>query len=212
NKFLACFESDFGCCPDNVTFAQGDFFEGCSNCSISDFGCCNDNITEATGPNKQGCPEYVEVEGSGEEDKATATTESPEECEVTNEATGETVKISCAEAAGNATVDALDLFLSNDTDENATIHCSKTEFGCCPDWYTPAEGPNKEGCPEFILGACNETQYGCCLDDVTLARGPNLEGCGEPSCAASLFGCCKDRKTIAFGPHYAGCERSSFPC
>uniref|UniRef100_A0A914QFX4 BPTI/Kunitz inhibitor domain-containing protein n=1 Tax=Panagrolaimus davidi TaxID=227884 RepID=A0A914QFX4_9BILA len=207
-----CFESDFGCCPDNVTFAQGDFYEGCSNCSISDFGCCNDNITEATGPNKQGCPEYVEVEGSGEEDKTSATTESPEECEVTNEKTGETVKIPCAEAAGNATVDALDLFLSNDTDENATIHCSKTEFGCCPDWYTPAEGPNKEGCPEFILGACNETQYGCCLDEVTLARGPNLEGCGEPSCAASLYGCCKDRKTIAFGPHYAGCERSSFPC
>uniref|UniRef100_A0A7E4W9T4 Papilin n=1 Tax=Panagrellus redivivus TaxID=6233 RepID=A0A7E4W9T4_PANRE len=216
-----CFDSDFGCCPDNSTFATGDWFEGCSNCSISDFGCCADNVTEATGPNGLGCPEYVEpVEGSGEDDvvlslsaaspNATDAEDEPETCEVTNEASGDKVSVPCGL---NATVDDLDAFLSNETEpENVTIHCSKTEFGCCPDWYTTAEGPAHAGCPEFIQGACNETQYGCCPDNVTLARGPNLEGCGEPSCAASLYGCCKDRKTIAFGTHYAGCERSSFPC
>ena len=86
------------------------------------------------------------------------------------------------------------------------------EFGCCSDWYTPAEGPNQAGCPQFVLGTCNDTKFGCCPDQVTLARGPDFAGCGEPSCAASMYGCCKDRRTIAFGPNYAGCERSSFPC
>lgn len=102
----------------------------------------------------------------------------------------------------------------NETEEagNQTIHCSKTEFGCCPDWYTPAERPNYGGCTSFVLGSCNETEHGCCPDEVSLARGPNLEGCGDPECAGSLFGCCKDRRTIAFGPHFKGCERSSFPC
>ncbi|KAH7730490.1 thrombospondin [Aphelenchoides avenae] len=211
-----CHDSDFGCCPDNTTFAQGPFLEGCSNCTISEFGCCADNVTDATGPNRQGCPEYVEPEveeASGEEggEEVTAGPSEEEQCEVTSEETGETVKIPCASTKEPSLGDALLLSL-NDTDENATKHCSKTEFGCCPDWYTPAEGPSFAGCPSFVLGACNDTQYGCCLDNVTLARGPNLEGCGEPTCAGSLFGCCKDRRTIAFGPHYAGCERSSFPC
>uniref|UniRef100_A0A1I7RSD0 Papilin n=1 Tax=Bursaphelenchus xylophilus TaxID=6326 RepID=A0A1I7RSD0_BURXY len=208
-----CFDSDFGCCPDNVTFAQGDWFEGCSNCSLSEFGCCNDNITEATGPNSLGCDEYIEPEpASGEEPETAEKKEDAEkECEVTNEETGEVASILCA--AANETLEIADLLLGNETEDgNATKHCSKTEFGCCPDWYTPAEGKDFLGCPEFILGACNETQHGCCLDNVTLARGPNFEGCGEPVCAASRFGCCKDRKTIAFGPHYLGCERSAFPC
>lgn len=101
---------------------------------------------------------------------------------------------------------------------NETKHCSKTvkiwiilivfvflkEFGCCPDWYTAAEGPGHAGCPLFILGTCNETKYGCCPDGITLSRGPDLQGCGEPTCAASLYGCCKDKRTIAFGPFYGG--------
>ncbi|CAD6186601.1 unnamed protein product [Caenorhabditis auriculariae] len=213
-----CFDSEFGCCPDNSTFAKGDFNEGCSNCTLSEFGCCADNYTTAAGPNGLGCDEFSETplsllldaEGSGEAATTEATSSSAILCNVTS-GDGEEASVECAIMQGNATLLEGDLF-GNGTDANGTVHCSKTEFGCCPDWYTPAEGKNKEGCPEFELGACNETKYGCCHDDVTLARGPNLEGCGEPSCAASLFGCCKDRKTIAFGPHYAGCERSSFPC
>uniref|UniRef100_A0A1I7XIJ1 ADAM_spacer1 domain-containing protein n=1 Tax=Heterorhabditis bacteriophora TaxID=37862 RepID=A0A1I7XIJ1_HETBA len=214
-----CFDSEFGCCPDNSTFATGEFNQGCSNCSVSEFGCCADNYTTAIGPNSKGCEEYVEVplnleevpaetEGSGE-----GVTEKAIECQVTNE-NGDVATVECA--AANITSDGTDLF-GNETDTNKTIHCSKSEFGCCPDWFTAAEGKNNEGCAEFILvkkitsfctlpGACNDTKFGCCHDDVTLARGPNLEGCGEPTCAASLYGCCKDRKTIAFGPHYSGCE------
>ncbi|KAI6189901.1 hypothetical protein M3Y97_00058300 [Aphelenchoides bicaudatus] len=210
-----CIDSDFGCCPDNVTFAQGDWYEGCSNCSLSEFGCCADNVTEAAGPDFYGCDEYIETTpGSGEE--PTETTESAQteedECEATNEETGEIAKILCS--AINKTSDFAEaLLLGNDTDvENQTIHCSKTEFGCCPDWYTPAEGKDFAGCPEFVLGACNETTHGCCPDGVTLARGPDFQGCGEPACSASRFGCCKDRQTIAFGPHFGGCDRSSFHC
>lgn len=49
--------------------------------------------------------------------------------------------------------------LDNDYIDNTTIignvtkHCSKTEFKCCPDWYTPAEGKDYKGCPTFVLGA-----------------------------------------------------------
>ena len=35
---------------------------------------------------------------------------------------------------------------------NETLHCSKSEFGCCPDWYSPAEGEANLGCPMFVLG------------------------------------------------------------
>lgn len=43
----------------------------------------------------------------------------------------------------------------NDTESNVTveIHCSKTEFGCCPDWYTAANGTDFVGCPEFEIGS-----------------------------------------------------------
>lgn len=58
----------------------------------------------------------------------------------------------------NTTLEIADLLSGNMTDENATIHCSKTEFGCCPDWYTPAEGPNNQGCEEFVLGELIEAQ------------------------------------------------------
>ncbi|VDL77182.1 unnamed protein product [Nippostrongylus brasiliensis] len=205
----SCFDSEFGCCPDNVTIATGDFNQGCSNCSLSEFGCCADNYTEASGKGGLGCEEYVLAplnleeapEGSGEEKAG--------ECQVSSD-NGETATVSCL--TSNVTSAEGDDLFGNATDTNATMHCSKSEFGCCPDWFTPAEGPGNAGCPVFVLGACNETEYGCCHDEVTLARGPNLEGCGEPTCAGSLYGCCKDRKTIAFGPHYAGCERSSFPC
>ncbi|KAI6186600.1 hypothetical protein M3Y98_00150400 [Aphelenchoides besseyi] len=200
----------------------------CPTCHEAEFGCCLNNITAADGPDGQGCEEYGRLQdGSGEEpledEMKSLLGEEDDQCEVTNEETGEVVNITCSAAnkTTGADDDIANLLLGdgqggNETEvggENATVRCSKTEFGCCPDWYTPAEGPKYHGCPDFVLGSCNDTQYGCCSnDEVTLARGPNQEGCGDPSCAASLFGCCKDRKTIAFGPHYLGCERSTFDC
>ncbi|OZC05173.1 hypothetical protein X798_07848 [Onchocerca flexuosa] len=214
-----CDDSEFGCCPDNVTIATGPYLAGCSNCSSSLFGCCNDNVTEAQSMARKGCPEFTdEIEGSGEESEQSLKSSQEGLCEVMNNETGEKALLACENGTFDNTsiiekmlVDDDDLF-SNTTYDNETKHCSKTEFGCCPDWITTAEGKNNLGCPQFVLGMCNETNFGCCPDEITLARGSNYEGCGEPTCAASLYGCCKDRKTIAFGPHYAGCERSSFPC
>lgn len=65
--YLACSDSEFGCCPDNSTIALDNFLKGCSNCSVSKFGCCSDNFTYATGLNKKGCLEYADLEESSGE-------------------------------------------------------------------------------------------------------------------------------------------------
>uniref|UniRef100_A0AC35TVW4 Papilin n=1 Tax=Rhabditophanes sp. KR3021 TaxID=114890 RepID=A0AC35TVW4_9BILA len=200
----------------------------CKGCADSEFGCCNDNTTMSTGPDHLGCGEEEPLnleEASGDggdevselkasqptlmgEEEVEGTTQ-PKLCNVTNLETNEVAEVPCEEEATDID-SSMETIL--ESAQNKTIHCSSTEHKCCPDWYTPAEGPDFAGCPEFIQGACEDTKFGCCTDNVTLSRGPNMEGCGEPSCTASLFGCCKDRRTIAFGPHFQGCERSSFPC
>lgn len=54
--------------------------------------------------------------------------------------------------------------------ENAGCGCQYTEFGCCPDNYTPAAGEEYGGCP------CNTYRYGCCPDGVSIAKGPGTQG------------------------------------
>lgn len=72
-----------------------------------------------------------------------------------NDETGDKALVACANGTTDEVVEILsvteDIFL-NSTFYNETKHCSKTKFGCCPDWITAAEGNNNEGCPEFILG------------------------------------------------------------
>ena len=93
-----------------------------------------------------------------------------------------------------------------------------TPHGCCPDQYTPAEGPDiATGCP------CHTQAHGCCPDGTTAATGPALEGCSrcenccpdnftpqgpdgeECDCAGSEFGCCPDGLTLASGSDFSGC-------
>jgi hypothetical protein len=70
-----------------------------------------------------------EMAGSGEE--PTEATKG-EECEVTNEETGEIAKLPCSEV--NKTEDAIEALLllgNNETEgDNQTKSCAKTEFGC----------------------------------------------------------------------------------
>lgn len=47
--------------------------------------------------------------------------------------------------------------------------CWTSQFGCCPDGETQAEGPNLEGC-----GGCEASANGCCPDGFTPA-GKKLE-------------------------------------
>lgn len=63
-----CQASMYGCCPDNITPAEGpdlancnlatDSFEFEESCDAAEFGCCPDNYSAAKGPNKEGCIDY----------------------------------------------------------------------------------------------------------------------------------------------------------
>lgn len=58
-----CDQTEHGCCPDDVTPADGPRFLGCLDdaiCSHSLFGCCADNYTEASGPSNEGCEDLIE--------------------------------------------------------------------------------------------------------------------------------------------------------
>ena len=50
-------------------------------------------------------------------------------------------------------------------------------LGCCPDDFTTARGPNKEGC------GCYSTENGCCPDKFTPSPGPDgkVKNWGLPS-------------------------------
>ena len=90
------------------------------------------------------------------------------------------------------------IYLWNWSDENAIFSdnlllvggCKSTEFGCCPDGITAAEGPNYLNCPakdSIPRGACLETEFGCCHDGVTAAQGPFNFGCPDFTCAVSIL-------------------------
>ena len=68
------------------------------------------------------------------------------------------------------------------------MDCALSEFGCCPDEFTAAEGEKFFGCPPkdaIPIGYCVENEFGCCLDGYTPAQGPFLAGCPMPNCRVS---------------------------
>lgn len=91
------------------------------------------------------------------------------------------------------------------------VACSDTEFGCCPDNTTAAQGPKQEGCSDEIdleevdySGMnCSDTPFGCCPDNTTRATGAGGYGC---PCDQHEFGCCPDGKTPAKGDKHYGCS------
>ncbi|MGH0149838.1 UNVERIFIED_CONTAM: hypothetical protein FKN15_035466 [Acipenser sinensis] len=52
--------------------------------------------------------------------------------------------------------------------------CTLSQYGCCPDGYTRARGPQGWGCPG---SSCAQSRYGCCPDGITAALGPSNAGC-----------------------------------
>lgn len=96
-------------------------------------------------------------------------------------------------------------------EEGSGSVCEDSDYGCCSDGFTPAEGPNKEGCNEIDV-TCAASYYGCCPDRITAAKGPAYQGCPGvlphvPSpCANSLYGCCQDGQSRAMGPNQEGCD------
>ena len=55
NNIFVFSETDFGCCPDNVTAARGQDNLGCG-CTHSPYGCCADQVTVADPEGVQNCP------------------------------------------------------------------------------------------------------------------------------------------------------------
>lgn len=61
--------------------------------------------------------------------------------------------------------------------------CRNTQFGCCPDGLTSAEGPGFKGCSTYgdldSAGTCEETEFGCCPDGATAALSSDYRGCPD---------------------------------
>ena len=70
--------------------------------------------------------------------------------------------------------------------------CDTTEFGCCPDMFTPALGPDHAGCD------CAASLHGCCPDGVNEATGPEFEGCPEKPGEA-----CREPKDAGTGDKFS---------
>ena len=69
--FLPFSETDFGCCPDNVTAARGQDFLGCG-CTHSPYGCCNDQVTVAPENGVENCPCHTSEFGCCPDGQSTA--------------------------------------------------------------------------------------------------------------------------------------------
>ncbi|KAK8394131.1 hypothetical protein O3P69_006372 [Scylla paramamosain] len=209
-----CDNSLYGCCKDGITEANGPNEEGCEDliaydCENTEFGCCPDGVSPASGKNFVGCMEF-ECEGSGPCDSCNDTVfgccpdgvspaqgkdfEGCPDPDATTEAPIETTTMSVLTTSISTTTTTTEL----------PPECLNSSYGCCPDNYTAAHGPNMEGC-------CLSSPFGCCPDHITEAYGPNLQGCG---CQYSAFGCCPDEVTVARGPNNAGCgcQYTQFGC
>ncbi|XP_015589222.1 papilin isoform X3 [Cephus cinctus] len=218
-----CKTSEFGCCYDGITAAEGPFGKGCptpETCKESKFGCCPDGVSAATGPDNQDCPDTHCQEtlfGCCPDGVTAAEGNDFEGC-----------KKPCNETEFGCCPD-------NETPadgENNLGCCNVTEYGCCPDNIKPATGPDGEGCEEeeitsitssteeevevttvsVIEEDCANSTYGCCPDGKRVATGENFEGCGvidTENCTASYFGCCPDQISAALGPNNHGCR---MPC
>ncbi|ESO07201.1 hypothetical protein HELRODRAFT_191089 [Helobdella robusta] len=192
-------------------------------CETSQFGCCPDGVTPATGPNQCDYPTHIP---SGQD---------PESCHYSQfgccpdgitRAQGY-YQEGCPYEEPHCQQTEHGMQCTHTTTRpHDVFYCNEAEYGCCPDGYNFALGPNFSGCPEVD---CSKTYYGCCLDGMRVASGPNFEGCHlepegaydpnrvtdsrepvtqEPfqiNCQDTEYGCCMDGMTMATGPHYAGC-------
>ncbi|KAK4313128.1 hypothetical protein Pmani_015500 [Petrolisthes manimaculis] len=201
-----CENSLFGCCKDGVTEATGPDDEGCEDllpydCSSTEFGCCPDGVSAAIGSNFAGCVD-LECEGSGPCDSCEDT---PHGCcpDGFTAAQGDNF-MGCPEPEDETTTTSYSSLepLTTTTSTTTTTtpidlleDCAYSNYGCCPDGYTAAHGPDNVGC-------CLASAFGCCPDHITESQGPNMQGCG---CEFSAYGCCPDNQTVARGANNAGC-------
>ena len=191
NQLGCCASSEFNCCMDDVTPAEGPYNEGCPDCKSSEFGCCPDNLTPAKGIGTDsdcGC-KYSE-HGCCPDTITQALGPNFEGCGC------ETFQFGCCPDGGTA---------AKGPNLEGCIACN-SEHGCCPDNITPRNG--EEDC------GCESSKYGCCRDGKTMATGPNFKGCsireipGQMCHLNSDPGPCRDFVPKWFyDTEYGGCNR-----
>lgn len=230
-----CRNTQFGCCPDGLTSAEGPGFKGCSTygdldsagtCEETEFGCCPDGATAVLSSDYRGCPDQpsheepiIKETGSGCENG-----ENGFSCEGAAETHFSGPLNDCRRSEFGCCADGLTAARGEKGRgcQSSPNSCANQLHGCCPDGLTPALGPDMEGCFELSTPGferrnrnadCVNSAYGCCDDGVTSALGPDFEGCPEAktltvpvSCHRSAFGCCPDGITAADGPDRRGCH------
>ncbi|XP_057655879.1 papilin isoform X11 [Diorhabda carinulata] len=229
-KIKQCRHTQYGCCWDNITPAQGPFDKGCPiprTCKESKFGCCEDGVSPALGSKFAGCPRYPCNEtlfGCCPDNKTVSQGNDNEGCppvclsskygccsDNVTEATGPHHK-GCPE-------DTTTLEPTTESVTETTISTVSTEETTTTSGSTESSIPTEmtylstEVLTETTTAVnCNLTPYRCCPDGITTAEGPGFQGCGLP-CSDTTFGCCQDAKTPAHGPSGEGCCLSSrFGC
>ncbi|XP_018562061.1 papilin [Anoplophora glabripennis] len=230
-KIKACKKTQYGCCWDNITPAEGPFDKGCPTprtCKESKFGCCEDGISAALGTKYAGCPtaHCNETLFGCCRDNKTASQgnnnegcpQPPPEClkskfgccdDNVTEAKGPKHK-GCIEEEPEETETSETPEITESTEPTKEMEikedCKNTTYRCCPDGVTAAEGPGYRGCNL----PCSNSTFGCCQDGTTSAHGPSGEGC----CLISAFGCCPDNVVPARGPNLdgCGCQYSPYGC
>uniref|UniRef100_A0A673A8V1 Papilin a, proteoglycan-like sulfated glycoprotein n=1 Tax=Sphaeramia orbicularis TaxID=375764 RepID=A0A673A8V1_9TELE len=96
------------------------------------------------------------------------------------------------------------------------LHCSQSQYGCCPDGRTSAGGPQGLGCPRAqsptpVQPSCLLSRYrstavpcGPILGSLSSAA-PSLPTENAVQCRTTTYGCCYDRTSPAAGPNGEGC-------
>lgn len=97
------------------------------------------------------------------------------------------------------------------------VDCKQSKYGCCPDGWTDATGPNGDGCDvdgsgdggaggglvttisSIVTGILNKVTETLATD-----RSPVLWP-ETDDCNLTEFGCCPNGRTKATGPRYYGC-------
>lgn len=217
----SCMKSEFGCCPvdednkeDNLTLAIGPYGLGCPvRCANTQFGCCPDMITVANSSDLSSCPfEETTTMTTTTMEPTSTTTMMPTTTEIdttttmaSTTVTGASDSTSLSTSATNCSDD--DLLCISTTPSGLVKDCSKSKFGCCPDGWNEAQGPNGEGCEE---GSGDISFISSTIASVMKIFTGATDSTEEVStysldCNMTEFGCCPNGKTQATGPRYYGC-------
>jgi len=209
-----CTESEFGCCPDNVTAKNADG----SNCSTPESQYCPDGVTvkNADGSNCAPYPPPTVGGCAGTQygccpDNVTTKNADGSNCPLPpsppsgwiytgpNVTAGTFVGPNVSGIAGtgpNYSGYAIKGPNGN-VYSNVTPTCNLSQYGCCPDNIT-AKNVDGTNCLPVVAGGCALTPYGCCPDNVTTK---NADGSNCPTATGVVFNGSNVNAGVYSGPN-----------